>query len=352
MREQRPPGGEPPGRDATVATGRTRPGQRHPKQPWRRRSLHGVTPLLIIVLVLPAVARAGGDFVDLAGGGSRVWFVGEAGVREFDQHTGRMLSAPQLVGASYPLSVAVAGGATWVAGVENGYVGGTLSRIDTRTGRVRVVWRRQDSSVQYVAAGAGAVWALLGSAGQTEIARFGLDGRLARVWKVRDAGRMAADSSGCWISTAGWLLHIDNTGRVQRVLHAPVGDVATGAGAVWLPETTSVLRIDERDGRVQRLATGRLSLGGFQHDLAAGDNALWALNDSSRSHSRLDRFDPRTGRVTGSVSVPGIADAVVVTTNAVWIASVIAPAGRPATGYDLIRIDPHTLRRAMLIHIA
>jgi len=30
---------------------------------------------------------------------------------------------------------------------------------------------------------------------------------------------------------------------------------------------------------------------------------------------------------------------------------VAAPAAKPATGYDLIRIDPHTLRRTMLIHI-
>jgi hypothetical protein len=99
------------------------------------------------------------------------------------------------------LSVGLAGGAVWVASVENGYVWGTLSRIDARTGEVRVIWRKPDSSVQYVAAGAGGIWALIGSAGSTEIARFRLDGRLERVWPITDAGRMAADSSGCWIST-------------------------------------------------------------------------------------------------------------------------------------------------------
>ena len=30
---------------------------------------------------------------------------------------------------------------------------------------------------------------------------------------------------------------------------------------------------------------------------------------------------------------------------------IIAPAAKPATGYDLIGIDPHTLHRIMLIHI-
>jgi hypothetical protein len=42
---------------------------------------------------------------------------------------------------------------------------------------------------------------------------------------------------------------------------------------------------------------------------------------------------------------------VVAKRNAVWVATVIAPAAKPTTGYDLIRIDPHTLHRVMLIHI-
>lgn len=316
-----------------------------------RRSYRAALLLSVGLLLAPAVAYAGGDFVDLAVGSSRVWFVGEPGVREFEANTGRMVSTPQLVGAPYPLSVTLAGGAAWVASVENGYVWGTLSRIDTRTRKVRVVRRKPDSSVQYVAAGAGGVWALIGSAGGTEIARFSLNGHLSRVWKIHDAGRMAADASGCWISTNGWLLHIDSKGRLHRVLRAPLGDVATGAGAAWLPRTTSVLRVDEHSGQVRTLPTGRLRLGGFQHDLAAGPNALWALTDTGRAHTKLTRFDPQTGRVTGSVSVPGIADAVVARRTAVWVATVIAPAAKPATGYDLIRIDPRTLHRITLIHV-
>src|SRR5207237_3249568 len=127
-----------------------------------------------VVLLMPAAARAGGDFVDLAVSSARVWFVGEPGVHELDARSGRTLASPQLVGAPYPLSVTLAGGAAWVASVENGYVWGTLTRIDLRTHHVRVLWRKQDSSVQYVAAGSGGVWALIGSAGATEIARISL----------------------------------------------------------------------------------------------------------------------------------------------------------------------------------
>lgn len=305
----------------------------------------------VIAVPPPRVARAGGDFVDLAADSSRVWFVGEAGIRELDANTGKVLATPQLRNAPYPDSVALAGGAAWIASVENGDIGGTLTRIDLRTRRARVVWHRADSAVFYTAAGAGSVWALIDVAGSAEIARFDLDGRLARTWRIPDAGRMAADRSGCWISTNQSLLHIDPAGKLHHVIRALLGDVATGAGAAWLPQTASVLRIDETSGRIARLPTGRLELGGFQHDLAAGNGALWALHQTNRARSTLEKLDPRTGRTTATAEIPGIGDAIIVTPTALWIATVIAPANRPATGYDLIRLDPQTLRRALLVHI-
>jgi hypothetical protein len=197
-----------------------------------RRAAQGLAVALLvstIALLLAPAASAGGDFVDLAVGSTRIWFVGEPGVRELDARTGRTLASPRLVGAPYPLSVALAGGAAWVASVENGYVWGTLSRIDIHTGKPRVLWRKPDSSVQYVAAGAGSVWALIGSAGTTRIARFSLAGRLSHSWNVPGAGRMAADASGCWISTDHWLLHIDADGRVHHVLRTQLGDISTGS---------------------------------------------------------------------------------------------------------------------------
>ena len=112
-----------------------------------------------------------------------------------------------------------------------------------------------------------------------------------------------------------------------------------------------MLRIDERTGRIHTLSTGRLELGGFQHDLAAGTGAIWALHQTSRSRTTVERLDPVSGRITARVYVPGIGDAIIATPDAVWIATVIAPAGRPATGYDVIRLDPRTLRRTLLVHI-
>jgi hypothetical protein len=309
--------------------------------------------LAAMLLLVASPARAGGDFVDLAAGSGRVWFVGEPGVRELDARTGRLLASPHLVGAAYPLSVALAGGAVWIASVENGYVEGTLTRIDERTGKRRVLWRKQNHSVQYVAAGAGGVWALIGSTtapNRSRIARFTLAGRLSRSWSIPDAGRIAADASGCWISTNQRLLHIDPNGHIHQVLRASLGDVTTGAGAVWLPQGKSILRIDERTGRARTLHTGRLRLGGFQHDLAAGDGALWALSNGG-AHATLLRIDQPSGRRTGHIDIPGIADVLIVKPRAIWVATVIVPTNRTATGYEVIRIDPRTLRKTVLAHI-
>ncbi len=308
--------------------------------------------VLAVVLAGAPAAHASGAFVALAAGGARLWLVGPFGVRSLDARSGRTLATPEPTHAAYPLSVTLAGGAAWVASVENGFVWGTLSRIDERTGAARVVWRKPDSSVQYVAAGAGSVWALIGSRTGARIARFSLDGRLLRTWRIQDAGRMAADGHGCWISTNRWLVRIDPAGRVRRIVRAPLGDVATGGGAVWLPRATSVLRIDERTGRVQTLATGRLRLGGFQHDLAADANGLWLLEQRSRARSSLVRFDIRTGRRTGATAVPGIAQALVITPRAVWIATVVARNAGPATDYKLIRVNPRTMRSTLLVDIA
>jgi hypothetical protein len=314
---------------------------------------HLAVALAVGSLISAPAARAGGDFLDLAAGSGRVWVVGAAGVNTLDARSGRTLAKPALIRASYPLSVALAGGGAWIASVENGYVWGTLSRIDMRTGRTRVLWRRRDSSVQYVAGGAGGVYALIGSAHGMRIARFALDGRLEHIWQVPGAGRIAADDSGCWITAEGRLIHIDPAGRLHRVLSAPLGSIAVGAGAVWVSGATSVLRVDERTGQVRRIRTGHLAVGGFQHDLAVRGNALWVLVHplNGERASTLLRIDARSGRTTGRVAVPGIANAVVIRQDAVWVATVMAPTSAVATGYAALRFDPRTLRRTLLAQV-
>ena len=103
--------------------------------------------------------------------------------------------------------------------------------------------------------------------------------------------------------------------------------------------------IDERTGAIRTVPTGRVGGGGFQHDIASDGRRLWALRYERRSRSALVRFDSRTGRRTGRATLPGIADAVVVRPHAVWVATV-------ASHWEtVIRFDPRTLRRTLLVHI-
>ena len=99
--------------------------------------------------------------------------------------------------------------------------------------------------------------------------------------------------------------------------------------------------------------TGRLQFGGFQHEVAAGGASVWTLqrSRSQPGRSRLVRRDQRTGRPTGSVAIAGIANAVIVSPGAVYVASVASPEGGSAGGESIVRLDPRTLRRTLVVHV-
>jgi hypothetical protein len=296
--------------------------------------------VLLAALLFAPCALAGGDFVDLTVAGGSAWFVGPFGIREVDAATGRTRYAPQPVEDSYPQSVALAGGAAWVATVANGFVDGKLVRIDRSTHRTRIVLRVPKGSVLYVAAGAGGVYALVGLRSGSRIVRLAPTGAVTRTWRIPDAGRMAADASGCWVSGTNRLVHIDPQGRLHSIPGIGFGDVATGGGSVWVSLLDSIVRVDERTGAVRTLRTGPLHLGGFQHDVAVGDGALWTLAAQPGS---LQRRDLGTGRVVRSVRLPDIPDAVVPTPSGVWVAIAIS--------HRLLRFDPRSLRRTLSVAV-
>lgn len=104
--------------------------------------------------LLAGAANAGGIQMELAGSGRTLWVVTGSQVLRVDAASGRILARPR-PGGSYPLEVAVAGGAAWVGCVENGFVEGALSRIDLATGRVTTALRVRDGAVGAVAVGGG-----------------------------------------------------------------------------------------------------------------------------------------------------------------------------------------------------
>jgi hypothetical protein len=151
---------------------------------------------VVLALLLASVARAGGDQVDLAVQHGTVWTVGDFGVRAFDAQ-GATVYAPQPTAARYDLGVAIAGGAAFVASVANGFSDGEVTRIDLRSHATRIVWRRADAAAEYVAAGPSGVYVLVGGKDGNSVLRLSPTGRVTRRWSIGDAGRIAADASGC-----------------------------------------------------------------------------------------------------------------------------------------------------------
>jgi hypothetical protein len=291
--------------------------------------------LLVVLVALAAApaAVAGGDFVDLTGNATSVWVVGAFGIRELALD-GRTLWAPRPTRPASQLSVALAGGAAWVASIENGYVDGRLARVDTLTHRMHVVLRVPDGSVQYVAAGAGGVYALIGEAKGNRLVRVSTAGRVTGQWKIGDGGRIAADASGCWVSGAHRLLHVNPRGRLTVAARVGFGDVATGGGVVWIGLRSSLVRVDERTREVRTIKTQPLRTGGFQHDIAVGGGFLWTVGVGA-----LQRRSLGSGHVERAARVPGVAEAVSVLPTGVWVASTAG----------VFRFDPSTLQRTLRV---
>jgi ligand-binding sensor domain-containing protein len=292
--------------------------------------------LSVLLLALPASAAAGGSHVDLVAGGRSVYVVGDAGLHQVDASTGRIVWAPIATEPRYDLSVAVADGGLWVASIANGDVDGRLTRVDLRSRAQRVVLRVPQGSVLAVAAGGGGVCALVGRASGNLLVRFAAGGAQLGEWDVGTGGRLTADRSGCWVSADGRLLHLDPAGRLRTIRGIPFGDVVAGAGTVWVGLRDALVRVDEHTGRSRTIRTGRLDLGGFQHDMAVAGGSLWVLGTGA-----LQRRDARNGHLLAGVLIPRIADSVAVTGFGIWI----------GTTQGLRRLNPRTLRTTLRVSL-
>lgn len=289
----------------------------------------------VVAGLLAGAAGAGGIQIELAAAGRTRWVVTGSEVLRVDGASGRILARPR-PGGSYPLEVAVGGGAAWVGCVENGFVDGALSRIDLATGRVTTALRVRDGAVGAVAVGGGSAWALVGPTNAARLARVDL--ATGRQVALLSAGRspawLAADSSAVWVSdAAGALLRVEpRTGRVRTVLRSRgLGQVAAGLGDVWAADGRTVVHVDGRTGRV----LARIAVGGDPLSFAVGPRHIWVLAYEKRL-VRLVRIDAGANRVTASRVLPRSPGTVTVAAGSVWVGALV-PTPR------LLRIDPRTL---------
>lgn len=87
--------------------------------------------------------------------------------------------------------------------------------------------------------------------------------------------------------------------------------VAVGEGAVWVSIDNSVVEVDPiRNEVIRRIDTGNVD------GIAAGDDGVWVIDGLT---GRLTEIDPTSGKIVGSIDVPGSPNAITVGGGSVWL---------------------------------
>ena len=150
-------------------------------------------------------------------------------------------------------------------------------------------------------------------------------------------GFIRAGLGSVWeMEDSGVLLQIDpRTRHVTDSIAVGVnpGDVAIGAGAVWITDKNSqtLLRISPQYGEITRipLPAQGLSSPDVGGGVAVGAGSVWV----AEGLSRIVRIDPASGRVESTVSAPDARE-VAFGDGAIWV-------GASDTGV-LTKVDPRT----------
>jgi len=205
--------------------------------------------------------------------------------------------------------LAIAGGATWAAGVGDG-----VGRLDPTTGALTDSVAVPGAVCLAMDVGFDALW--VGSCG-SEPAILRIDpvkGEVVATIPIAASdlspeSSIAAGEGAVWVQTADAdLVKIDPaTNKVVATTPAPAGTVAlrTGFGALWATNVTkgTLQRLDPATATVQ----AEIPVGDGPRFLAIGEDAVWVLNQADGSVTRVDpatntaaaTIDADTGRVDG-----------------------------------------------------
>jgi len=232
-------------------------------------------------------------------------------------------------------AMVVADGSLWVASCREQ----SVYRLDTGSGAVlaRIATGLADPDGELsLAAGAGSVWVLSDSAGVLTRVDPRTNAVVARIEVMPRSYAAAFDFGSVWITSTG---RADSPGWVQRVdpdanrvvATIAVGPVprflAAGEGAVWTLNwgDGSVTRVDPTTNAA--VATFPLGMEGGGGDIATGAGFVWVRG----TKVLLAAIDPATNAVAtiygppaGSGAVRAAKDLVWVTahdTNTVWVLS-------------------------------
>jgi YVTN family beta-propeller protein len=229
---------------------------------------------------------------------------------------------------------------------------GTLTHLDPASHQILATLqldRAPSDLVNAVAFGASAVWAATPVLDETGTVTGGKLFRIDPAANVlnaiipldpveagRDGGNprgLAASDDAVWVALGGGqIARVDPAiNQVSTVIEPGEGsfpeDVAVGLGAVWVADTTAVLRIDPTTNQI----VARIPTGAFPADLAVGQDAVWVANQGDGA---LARIDPNTNQVTATIKVGDFVTSVAVGAGAVWAGATTS------AGPVVARIDP------------
>lgn len=207
---------------------------------------------------------------------------------------------PRSIGELKPLMTRHLGAtADWVEVTSDAvWVGSTgpnaVNRIDPQTNRVRAKIRLPGEPCARLAAGFGSLWVPLCGA-TPSLARVSLTtNRVEALYPTGPAaaeGGITVSSDSVWMVTdkSGLLSRIDpKSGEVRQQIHVPAGSYnpVFYDGKIWVSraEGTQVTVIDADDGGILATAT----TGPGPRFMAAGDGAVWTLNQGDGTLTRLD----------------------------------------------------------------
>ena len=189
-----------------------------------------------------------------------------------------------------------------------------------------------------VASGAGGVWvANSGASTLTRIAPRSGEVRQKAVDAVAQPFGVAVAGNRVWaVGGGGELAEIDaQTGKRLRTTNLGIqaDGIAAGSRALWILNDTAgtVTRVDVSAGRPVAAEPVPVAGGPGQTDVAVGLGAVWVTHSTSGS---LVKLDSATGQVASTIPLRGAVGGVAVDENAVWVAN-------PSRG-RLVRVDPNT----------
>jgi glutamine cyclotransferase len=295
---------------------------------------------------IAAEIRFGGWGSEMALGEDAVWLINaETGVLvRVDPTNDEVVGTIDFGVSDNPASVAVGGGAVWIASPDDG--DGAIFRVDPATNDV--VAMLPNESGWWISAGGSGVWVVRGlslvridPATNTEVASVSLGGGVDAT-----AERPVEADGLLWTivdrATTGDLVGIDPaSGEIVRRFEIDDGlmhGIVAGFGSMWVEASGG------GDGRVLRLdpATGAVlaaidvpATGDGGPNLAVGEGSVWvALTDYEEGgavRGRLVRIDPATNQITGEIVVGRSAAGVAAGFGAVWVTDGLG---------TLYRIDP------------